>query len=135
MQASAWLHVANLQSISPLVHATSTCQNKAGVGVLHPLLHLALELATPSQPSQEGLQVVTIKVGPASQPVYDEPIGALAVSCVLLRVERKKPGLSSQPQLGTAAKIDLATNLHDLAKVPVHAALYVRDGSLPHSCC
>ena len=63
---SAWLHVAHLQSISPLVHAASASQNQAGVGVLHPLLHLALELATPSEPSQEGLQVVTVKVSPAT---------------------------------------------------------------------
>ena len=70
-QASAWLHVAHLQSISPLVHAASACQDEAGVGILHPFLHLALELATPSQPSQEGLQVVTVKIGPAVQPVID----------------------------------------------------------------
>ena len=55
----------DLQCISSLVHAAGASQNKAGVGVLHPLLHLTPELAPPSQPSQERFQVVTVKVGPA----------------------------------------------------------------------
>ena len=67
---SAWLCMANLQSISPLVHAASACQDEARVGVLHPLLHLALELATPSKPGQEGLQVVTVKISPATDQVH-----------------------------------------------------------------
>lgn len=40
--------VADLQGVPPLVHAARPCQDQAGVGVLHPLLHLTLEFATPS---------------------------------------------------------------------------------------
>lgn len=56
----------NLQGLPPFIHASGPCQNQAGVGVLHPLLHLTPEFAPTPQPCQKALQVVAIKVCPTA---------------------------------------------------------------------